>query len=42
MLSKANEEEKKQILICMEYLENEYRKLENQFLKSAEDNFKKR
>ena len=34
MLNIANEEEKKQILIYMEYLENEYRKLENEFVKS--------
>ncbi len=33
MLSKANEEETKQILIYMEYLETEYRKLENGFVK---------
>ena len=34
MLNIANEEKKKQILIYMEYLENEYRKLENEFVKS--------
>ncbi len=33
MLSKANGEETKQILIYMEYLEIEYRKLENGFVK---------
>ena len=38
MLSKANEEEKKQILIYMEYLEMEYRKLENGFVKVKKGN----
>lgn len=33
-LNIANDEEKKQILIYMEYLENEYKKLENEFIKS--------
>lgn len=30
MLNRVNEDEKKQILICMEYLEMEYRKLESE------------
>ena len=38
MLSKANDEETKQILIYMEYLETEYRKLENRFVKVKKGN----
>ena len=41
MLNKVKEEDKQQILIYMEYLETEYRKLENEFVKIEEDNFKK-
>ena len=41
MLDKEKEEDKQQILIYMEYLETEYRKLENEFVKIEEDNFKK-
>ena len=33
MLSMANEDERKQILIYMEYLEMEYRKLESEFIR---------
>ena len=36
MLNRVNEEEKKQILICMEYLETEYRKWESEVLRMNE------